>query len=388
MARRLKKVKINKFWKNIFSNKPLIWIVVILLLAVVFGNKHISQYFQPESSQAAATQWDLKRVTSWGGRTIVTDVDDGWLAFKWVPTTTPSGTAAPLVYKLSSNLDDPTFIRWTNANESHVAVDGPRINNGNVVWAEAKWNGKNMDTLIFSYDIYYGQKVKAVTNDPGLKSGLDIYGQYISYYQYPVGDTTRPTELVVRNILGSDVRRIPRQGGNATEFVYSTFMENNRVFWIEKSISGSNYKTYMYNVGTKQIVPAPIPTDLNISWPDVNGNMIVAGIKNNIYALDYIKGVMQTVTTGTAVNQFPKVWDNLVTYIRAAGPTGTIQEVHLYNLSDKTDNPILSIDTAKDKVHLDFDNYIITKSAWKKAILAGSLFFDDKNSDLYVATQP
>ncbi|MFH1088556.1 MAG: hypothetical protein V1719_01800 [Patescibacteria group bacterium] len=53
MGKKLKKIKINKFWKNIFKNRPLMVLVVVLILAGIFSSPKMQQYFKATGSNAA-----------------------------------------------------------------------------------------------------------------------------------------------------------------------------------------------------------------------------------------------------------------------------------------------------------------------------------------------
>lgn len=167
MGKKLKKIKLNKFWKNIFSNKPLIFIVAVLILAGLFSSPKISRYFKPQRGQAAG--WTVKQIPGLPAGAMALDVD-GKYAITYGSVV--NNNKSLYLYNLATPTVNPKLIPKIDYMDGLIDY-GARVQGDKVVWTQVRSAKDGRDVYMYNIST---NTTKRLTNSATNKTGTDVYG--------------------------------------------------------------------------------------------------------------------------------------------------------------------------------------------------------------------
>lgn len=381
MNKKVHRIKLNKTWQKLFGNKPLIFIVAVLVLAIVFTNKNISQYFKPSGSQAAG--WTVKQIPGLPAGAPALDVDG-----KYVVTygSVVNNNKSLYLYNLATPTVNPKLIPKIDYIDGLIN-NGASIQGNNVVWTQVRSAKDGTD--VYMYNIATNT-TKRLTSSATSKARTDVYGDKIAYLNYDYKQSPNTyDEIFLINTSGVKLKNIPCQTCNKnTMGIAHLSLEKNRVIWMETDSSSSSPPPgFIYDVSGNSILPLTgLPW---IQWLDIDEDTIVATtygpkVQNNIFSYYIPTGKIGQITTGNYQNADVKIWGNKVVYLRIVG---AYYEVHLYDLISKSDSIILSMDTSAGGIGLiGITSVIINWSS--KLVLVGNLYTGGNVSGAYTVTQP
>jgi len=394
MGKKLKKIKINKLLKRIFTNKSLVLVGAILILAVVFSNPTISKYLKPQSSEAA--EWTFTKIVS--GSPVAKTMDA--LGNKFVyGTSTTSLLDIKKIFLTSSDsaVPIPTSIPLI---DSHFNINKVEMERGVVYWLQSNTIGGR--------DIYkYVNGVTSkITNDGGSKDGL-----YVTKRKMVYGNQVDNIPMkIIADITGKIIKTIyPQQ---AVGFTNDTDFNGNNIIWgeIEGSWPNTVSNLWMYTLSTNKFVKlTPMSTPLgpltSVYRAKILGSTIIfsAGspnIKPNLFSYNINTGVTKQLTitsspmtdirlTDYSVKQIDLLHTK-VAYINWVEINNhQYQEVHLVDINNPADNQKLkSLEPAVDNIELR--NIFLTSYLNKVKILVTGgepIPAGEKKGDIYLIQQ-
>ncbi len=319
MGKKLKKIKINKFWKSLFHNKPLVIFAAVLILAIVFTNKNISQYFKPEGSQAAggasvSSEQKIELPADMTGAAIPSDIYGNRLVFTYIggPSDPKGGF---YLYDLDTNELKQLF-----AVGPYGSSAPPRIWGNNIIYA--------FSNLLIRYYIPTGEQTTlssdVVINGNG-QSQVDIYKNFVVAEVRNHDFEGSPTNIWLYNIQTGISKFIspnprwqwkPRIGGHLITWsddrnshtstdIYAYDLTNNQ----EKAIcTAKNVQSYADNFGD------------NIVWVDYRNQNPTYTDDSDLYLYNYstsketLLSLHATPTIDTKGHMLPVIWDKYVFY--------------------------------------------------------------------------
>lgn len=304
-----KKIKISKFWRNMFKNKPLMFLVIVLILAVVFSSPKVQQYFNPTDSEAATIEdrFTMIKLTGATGVEQVLDME------------TSGDQALALV---SNQGGDPglflhNLITKTKTKLSASTTPYGRLTESLAVWNVDKGNGTG--------EIYFGNnnpltelKYKAVANTP-----VDVTsGSLIAY----VGKVGTAKKIIIHNVATQVVQN------QYTVVNYTPIGDPARLnlrisggdwlYWTDKTSSSSKYGLFVYNIKTPNIVPRKVSFgyQTDVLSLEASGSIAVGRVRNsvgrdNIYTYDASAKKILGISNNSRVKSDPWIYNqNLIVY--------------------------------------------------------------------------
>lgn len=349
MKNKTRKIKLSKIWQKIFSNKPLIFIVAILILAIVFTNKNISQYFKPKGSQAASG-WTITNITSgWSGVERVQDASGRKIVFTKQSSTNYRNATDIYLYDIVSK-NSPTLIKHLPIPTQGWGENVARIDGNKIAWAQLI-SDQIADVDIYTYNIDTPQI-------PPIKLPLGLGAHYLI-------DIWQNKVLYIDSISGGyDAKMINLANNVITPLAFlswSSFpgegrFESNRIAWTQRRYGDPLNKNdlFVYDFGTGKVTKVTTDDSPDIVSFDLFNNKIVAHargplVQNNIFAYDITTKVITQLTNNSFNNMRPAIWKNMVAYHYVDASTKEIRWLDITNpaayqsvgpVSDIGDSPL------------------------------------------------
>jgi len=382
MGKKLKKIKINKVWKSIFSNKPLVIFVAVLILASVFTNKNISQYFKPIGSEAASG-WTVTNITpGMSGVEKVQDVSGRKMVFTRQSVSNPYSYASIWLY----DFQDKTTILV--ANLSKAGYGDIRMDGNKIVWWQLSATPPSND--LYVYDIISKQK-KAVAS--GIRPGnvwlLDIWSNKIIYSE------------MINNGLQQEFKMIDL-GNNKTYYlatgnggdIHDGKFDANRVVWTQKKPSDEN-KDDLWLFDFSQGKATKITADVfpHIPYFDVYGDKIIAGaytpaVGNNLFVYNIISKAISQVTFSPfpGTSGYPAIWKDKVAYQYNWNNPSISREIHFLDLQNMNNEFVSQLPIYQGGVTTN-QPFITSFGIGTKAYIAWAAQTSVYQGDIFVATK-
>lgn len=396
MGKKLKKIKLNKFLKSIFSNKPLMLFVAVLVLAMIFSSKGVQNYLHIPSQAAnigivppgiTNNSTDIStpflnfsspiQLTGQVGfppdgsynfpanDEWTQSIYGDWLVFRWDPSVgNPEGQEYMLY-----NLKTKEIRQLTN--DGTIKFDTPRIWDKYVTWV-------GYDRNLYLYNISTEVKSQLTTDHKVL--GNDIYFTDINNGRIVFIREEIPWEEYTLNIVDLSDGNTPIKLFTKDFVITNPVIDGSIIAWRDArhAIQATDCEIYGYNIDSG--VEFPISTGLhnrtNISAS--GGNIIWVDLFNNPYSstlfkynLASKKGGKINLTNASWIGQ-PYISNGYIVYIGAMDSNFTNTKLYMYEISTGKETRIIDADIVAPVIFMD--QYPII--AWEK--------YSGSSRDLYM----
>lgn len=361
MGKKLKKIKLNKFWKNIFSNKPLMILVAVFILAIFFSSPTAQQYFRATGSNAAGV--DLGGGTGLGGGNSI----DNGVPVNLIFTPEQKLTDIPVsiyptdIYQnqiVLINIDDNSDTniytyniktKVLNKIVSKVNLWGvPRIWGDTVVYSQVDLGGIN----VYKYNVsQIGSFPIALTMD-GKSKDPDIYGSLVVFTKKIDNQQLDQENIYLYNLSSNQTIPINTDNSYIAAQVQPR-IDKNIIVWTEyvNIFPGNPSIVWMYNMKTG-VATQISASDGHIVNRETSVNLgkiayailheVIGGSNADIYLYNISTGVTDHVLDSDVSEIYPEIRDNntnnfiLYEAIKQPGGFGD-HSLRLYDIKNQKD---------------------------------------------------
>lgn len=368
MGKKLKKIKVSKFWNNIFKNRPLMILVAVFILAAIFSNKSVQNYLRIPS-QAAGIGIVPPGITDNSTNIFTPNIKFGpiiqltgqlgfppdgsynfpvndewtqsiygdWLVFKWDPSV---GNPEDQEYMLY-NLKTKEIRQLTN--NGTFSIDMPRIWGQHVTWV-------GDDRNLYLYNIGTGVKSQLTTDHKVLinsEFSVDINNDRIVFVREEI-----PWEEYTLNIIDLSQGKAPVKLFTKDFVITNPVIDGSIIAWRDArhAIEPTDCEIYAYNMDSGVEFPISTGVHNRTNLSASGGYIIGIDIFDNPYSSTLFKynlasqqGGKVELTNASWIAQ-PYISNGYIVYIGAMDANFTNPKLYMYEISTGKETKIIDSD--------------------------------------------